>query len=502
MLTNEHKPQPNSSVQQGEIQFYDNVLPALAIGDYTIDIEQNMFNDGLNKTFKRSQDFVVAGNRFRLAMKDIHSVYPPIDGQGQFDDVLPQVILNNRTLPWERSEDSKTPHLAVLLFEASELAIEDWTKVSRTGTKSVKIAAIKNPENGFATPDLMDFSYEDETNNCLCVEITADYFNNIIPRFEELPYLAHVREVNADNKTVDNTNNWFSTVFANRLPKLNSRNIVHLVSLEGFTDSLKARSPKIEPELKVRLVSLASWEFFCEAPKEEFEILTKNLVENHQMLRMSDTEKITNETIKTALEGGYIPLKYETRQGENTTAWYRSPLTPIIIKNQHLAPNFSAESAMVYNKNTGIFDTSYSVAWQTGRLLALSDAYFAKALLQWKRQANTFLDTFFAKQEFYKNIVKIYNDTIDTETDKLLTLEDLMSDNATKKLLSTTLKQSLSDLGFLSRGDIGGKRTIKELVNKAKEELDGLAGIMTDMAFEDIREAEDINVALVNKLFE
>lgn len=501
MLTNSNKPKQTSDLKQGEIQFYDNFLPAMSIGDYTIDIEQHIADDGLDKTFKRSQNFTVAGSRFRLNMQDIHSVYPPIDGQGDFENILPQVILNNKTLPWERTSDNKTPNLAILLFTPNELQIDDWTQVSKTGAKMRTIAQIKNPENGFLPPELADFSYENDDDNCLCIEISSTYFNEVVPRFEELSLLAHVREVNANDKTVDQTNNWFSTIFANRLPQKQQRNIIHLVSLEGVTDYLKPRSPRVDDNQKVRLVSLASWEFYCEEPNEEFEVVTKKLIEKHQTLRLFPSKKIDNRTIKTIIEGGFVPMKYETRQGENTTAWYRGPLTPNIVKNQNHTPNFSAESAMIYDMNSGIFDTSYAVAWQTGRLLALSDTMFSKSLLQWKQQANTFLDTFFAKQNFYKKIVAIYNNQMDTDSDKMLTLEELMSDDMTNKLLAATLKQSLSELGFLSRGDIGGKRTIEEFVNKAKEELEGLSGILTESQFDSIKYESDAEAALVKQLF-
>ncbi|MFK7947407.1 MAG: hypothetical protein AB8G11_07455 [Saprospiraceae bacterium] len=509
LTTNSNKPILTSDLQSGEIQFYDNFLPAMSIGDYTIDIEQHIADEGLDKTFKRSHKFIVAGKRFRLNMQDIHSVYPPIDGQGDFENILPQVILNNKSLPWERTSDNKTPNLAILLFTPEELQINDWitetsgqANVSKTGAKMRTIAQIKNPENGFVSPELVDFSYENDDDNCLCIEISSEYFNEIVPRFEELSLLAHVKEVSTIDKTDNEINNWFSTVFANRLPQKNQRNIVHLVSLEGFTQYLKPRSPQIDESQKVRLVSLASWEFYCEEPNEEFEVVAKKLIENHQTLRLFPNKKINNRTIKTAIEGGYIPMKYETRQGEKTTAFYRSALTPNIVKNQHHSPNFSAESAMIYDMNTGIFDTSYSVAWQTGRLLALSESVFSKSLLEWKQQANSFLDTFFAKQNFYRKIVAIYNKQMDADSDKMLTLEELMSDDVTNQLLAATLKQSLSDLGFLSRGDIGGKRTIEELVNKAKEELEGLSGILTEIAFDKIKYEMDVESALVKQLFE
>jgi hypothetical protein len=41
---------------------------------------------------------------------------------------------------------------------------------------------------------------------------------------------------------------------------------------------------------------------------------------------------------------------------------------------------------MIYDVKTGLFDVSYAVAWQIGRLLALSDTGFAVGLMKWKQK--------------------------------------------------------------------------------------------------------------------
>jgi thiol-disulfide isomerase/thioredoxin len=325
------------------IKYYDNYQPALKTGAYIIEVEQTLKSDDLKESFNNSADLIINKETKSLTTQAIHSVYPPIDGQGNFDSVLPKIVLQDASLPWQNSVDEKTPTLALLLFEVEELAIEDWTKVSRTGAR-----------------------LEGEK---MFVDIPIDYLQNCFPKQAELPFLAHVQTTNE----ID----YSATIFSNRLPKSNSRNIVHLVNLapDNYRDDYNQLNQNITNQ-KVSFQTLTSWEFYCEAAKEEFEILAKNLVENHQLLRLNIDKNIENETIKTAFEGGFVPLKHETQQGEHTTAFYRSPLVPNLVENQNLEANFSAESAMVYDKNTGIFDLSYSVAWQTGRLLALSDAYF------------------------------------------------------------------------------------------------------------------------------
>ncbi len=423
------------------IKYYDNYQPALKTGEYIIEVEQTLSDDDLQTNFNNSTDLIIVNEIKTLTNQAIHSVYPPIDGQGDFDSILPKIVLNDASLPWRNSTDEKTPTLALLLFEAEELAIEDWTKVSRTGVK-----------------------FQDEK---MFVDIPNEYLQNCFPKEAELAYLAHVQtSIITGDKA-----NYSATIFANRLPKPNSQNIVHLIDLQYFNYSKLNQNTNIN---KISFQSLTSWEFYCEAPKEEFETVTKNLVKKHQLLRLNINKKIENETIKMAFEGGFIPLKYEMQQGEQTTAFYRSPLVPMIIENQNLEANFSAESAMIYDKNSGIFDVSYAIAWQTGRLLALSNSYFSQNLLKWKRTANTFLDTFFAKQHFYKNILSIINTNENTN----LTLDDLMSKNNSNHLLINSLQIALSNLGLASRGDLGGIRTEDELQERASLELADLKGIL------------------------
>ena len=499
-LSNDIQTNLSSNIQTDEISFHDYIIPALRDGNYYINVEQQIEDEGLQQSFESIQQFTISGNRFVLNPQEIHAVYPPIDGQGEFEHTLPQIILNNKTLPWQRSIDKQTPNLALLLFTPDELDIEDWTKVGKTGTVIKTIHELIHPEQGYLLPDIKDYSIDNDENKCLCIEINSQYFNQVVPRFEELKFLSHIREINSNNKTDDQTNSFFSTVFTNRLPQGNQRNIVHLVNLEGFTKNLQSDASIIDDGLKIRLISLASWEFYCEVANEEFEVALERLVSNHLPLRLHPNNKVTDESIEVALEGGYSPIAYKTRQGEQTTAFYRGPLVPNIVENRRFPACFSAEAAMIYNENTGMFDASYAVAWQTGRLLALSDSLFSKSLLDWKKQTNQFLDVFFAKQHFYKKIVSIYN-LIQDDEDRINNFEDIMSDNVSNKLLALVFKQSLMELGLAAKGDIAGNRTREDLIHKAKQELVNLPGILTMSQFDTIKADADINQSLINLLF-
>jgi hypothetical protein len=98
-----------------------------------------------------------------------------------------------------------------------------------------------------------------------------------------------------------------------------------------------------------------------------------------------------NETLDR-LTDGYVPLSYVTRSGESTFAWYRGPLAPVVTPNFLSGPSAivpeTATAAMIYDQETGLFDQSYAVAFQTGRSLALASKPFATNLLQWRRDAH------------------------------------------------------------------------------------------------------------------
>ena len=85
-------------------------------------------------------EFQVDAPRFTLNPSDIHSVYPPSDQTGKFDNTLPQVVFTRRTLPWERTLDGQAPNtehpcpwLGLPLVEEDELleeassALDAWT---------------------------------------------------------------------------------------------------------------------------------------------------------------------------------------------------------------------------------------------------------------------------------------------------------------------------------------------------------------------------------------
>src|SRR3712207_1422331 len=98
-----------------DVTFYDNFVPSLKAGQYTITVSQALTvdtaqtqQDGGNIKIQSppqpdvSQTFIVRGPRFVLDPADVHRVFPPDNGVGVYEEYLPMIVLNKRALPWER----------------------------------------------------------------------------------------------------------------------------------------------------------------------------------------------------------------------------------------------------------------------------------------------------------------------------------------------------------------------------------------------------------------
>lgn len=389
------------SLRSGHIQFYDSYLPLLAAGEYTIAVTQQveLAPNQSNRQFEAVQKFSVLAPRFALPPADVQSVFPPREAGAVSDKNLPQVVLTQPGLPWERrlvaqADAQACPWLALLLFTEDEIIPPEADKAVPTSTLAgiYPVAAVTNPQDGQTLGSKLKQETDDPTT-CHAIDLTTEVFRQVTPRLNELPFLAHVRQVEVTDKATDliENNGWFSVILGNRFPVArtgsSTRNIVHLVSLEGFADYLKNEAPNWQGKTKVRLVSLVSWSFTCssQGAGSGFARSFQSLLPKGELLRLqlpvkSDTPPPVGSAadwVQKALRQGYAPLTYQTRVGDQTFAWYHGPLVPHPVKRlEKLASFASAAAATIYDAATGTFDLSYAVAWELGRLLALADAEY------------------------------------------------------------------------------------------------------------------------------
>ena len=88
--------------------FIQHSLPGLAPGRYQIEVQQSLSTaDGTDVTAgglpTLTRRFGVAGPRFALSQRQIHSVFPPPNSTGEFSGSFAHVVLETEKLPWLRT---------------------------------------------------------------------------------------------------------------------------------------------------------------------------------------------------------------------------------------------------------------------------------------------------------------------------------------------------------------------------------------------------------------
>jgi len=130
------------------------------------------------------------------------------------------------------------------------------------------VGELINPDKGESVgPKLKLQDDESPLDLCTTVDIPWEVFQANAPRYTDLEFLAHVREVNTGAKETSSflADGWFSVVLANRFPQPQvgkeppggCENRAYLVSLEGLKDYLpgSTKNPANKP---VRLAVLSS----------------------------------------------------------------------------------------------------------------------------------------------------------------------------------------------------------------------------------------------------
>jgi hypothetical protein len=412
--------------QSGYMRLFDAAVPPLRDGSYRLTVSANVAQQStpahhdnlLDETLDRQRYFTVEGPRFTMDPGLVAGVFPPQGAHGPFADSLPQIVLNRRTLPWERAigptlAQEGLPWMAVLLFADGEATFLPQQPLESVLPQGV----IHAPPSGI---------------RCDALEVRRSLLADVMPSVEELELLAHVRQVNIEDRelNVSRGDGFFSVVIGNRLPTPNVKHRAYLVSLEGRADLVPAKSPPVvdfvldnaisleEVALNlgrevpggsdvtaagaaaapatvvrpigdlpiliegvidptVRLVCLYSWQFTCEGDAS-FEQLMQGLdvgmfgaVEGGQ---------------PAVSDSGHVATELHDRAGETQTAWYRSPLVPYALSRDDQGPYHSADQARRVSPDTGMEDITYSAAFELGRLLAVADGRLAQELMRWRRQ--------------------------------------------------------------------------------------------------------------------
>jgi hypothetical protein len=289
--------------------------------------------------------------------------------------------------------------------------------------------------------------------SCLAIDLPADLFRAVAPRLSELPYLAHVRQVDTGNKEVLGINDrgWFSVVVGNRVPRSRTAYRVLLVSLEGWTAWLDADPGRQPPACSlVRLAVLGSWGFVC-AGSNDFSahMQALNRDRNAKDRNAEDRNAGSKGTgpadawlglpfdayddqranafdpdalVNGAYARGYTALEHLMRQGERTVSWFRGPLVPLNYAKPVQVGELvgCADELLRYDPDWGLFDASFAAAWQMGRLLALQNQGFASALDRVRRRLRWMAEDSMRRHEVERHRQRIGLELEDTIEDGVL----------------------------------------------------------------------------------
>lgn len=396
----------------GTISFIANHVPPLPDGSYTLQLTHQLQGGDVNQSFGKTYTIEVrGGTRFTLAPDKVYKVFPPVDTLGDYDSLLPHVVLKRRTYPWERKpkDDSTTRSwLALLVFAASE------APSPQVGT----VAALSSPPGGTysygSVPGGLTLDpWEQPSDACVYVDVPTSDFARLAPSLNDLQWNAHARQ----RTEGDGTSTDYAVVVANRVPPAGQTAVVHLVSLEGLGDVLPDDngngSATLSSCAQVRLASLKSWSFQVGPLQASFKALLAGLNTDREAQGTDDwgeqTWQATPKDSQLRLPNSHQPAAaqglgapaapfdagYTVLAGPGSAnSWYRGPFVPSLLTPpatdddgwaSKLLPAADTAALSIKVGTNPDTDCSYAAAWQLGRLLALADKGFATAQVAWKR---------------------------------------------------------------------------------------------------------------------
>lgn len=413
----------------GSIEFLAFDKPALLDGEYVLDVKQQVQidqkyvwgkdGDPWNAAPAAQLKFSVNGPRFSLDPDLIQSQFPPPKSIGEYYNVLPHIILNRTTLPWERTidnsapgtSDNPRPWMALLLFDTSadkgtrvtNITVQDllntYGESATPDGKPEFVKVLPRDPNGHAgVGELMLEVGQHPGDRLTVIDVPRQLLFQILTGAGEIAFLSHVRQ------SVDPTDATkvieYPVILCNRLPApgtgegtpVGTQSTVHLVSLEARQALFDALQPT--DDHLVRFVSLASWSFstlqrnktftgwlksaWC--PDAQGDNCDADVVHTLRLPASSDTNA------ERFIAQGYAPIRHQTRQGNHLVSWYRGPCLPGPGPAADIAlPVRTSDELVRYLSDVGMFDTTYAAAWELGRMLTLRSKKVSVSLFNWKR---------------------------------------------------------------------------------------------------------------------
>ncbi len=351
-----------------KFKLIDKIEPPAESGKRTFSASQSVIQKGAAVgNYSAEQNYIISHSAFTLGADEVFGVYPPNGEAGSFENTIPHITFNDRTLPWVFG---KKPFIALLVLKNNE--------VIGQGEIAVKDLFSPVPDTFFPPRSCFPNAYaEEDTDCCRFIDISAQTYNDIFHSASDISLLAHAKLLDLSGATdkICGKDGYFSVVLANRfVPSVCGEEtscVCHLVTAFGYGGDIPAGFGK------VRLVSLYSWNIRSHSKTgKPFIKLTDGLSKNCGAIGFGRC-------------GGEVTLKpHYTRTGEMTYSLYHSPLAAQEIKViPQLSSAHTADGRLIYNKEVGILDVSYAAAFQLGRLITLSQPKIAEKLIAQRNES-------------------------------------------------------------------------------------------------------------------
>lgn len=436
-----------------EVSFIQHFLPGIDAGQYQLKVQQQVLDSSgqaiSGDAYSNTYTFAVTADRFAISQPGttVSSVFPADNASGEYSNVLPHVVFNQKTFPWLRYPTNTIPYvppasgtdtdsdvptwLWVMLLDeddvdncAADGLTLDLTPVTRTVADLFPQSALPD---GYTSSLGDNYSYfegatdiaglepgQNLSDSIQTIDVPLSFIWEIAPTIADLRQMAHGREVSLINQTTTlgtedpgEPTGTYAITFANRIPSNAKKSTAFLVSLEELEDFLPDSESGGAPSgnsydgsKSLRLAVLYYWTFFSDGQPATFVDQLESLngctpggePASNTNIRIAYSG--SNTVVKGVLDMGFVPLN-ETMRATNavsgaanqTVSWYRGPLVPYSISELSISiPVASPDAAMSFDPTTGMLDVSYASAWSIGRLIALQDTSFSVPYYYWRRE--------------------------------------------------------------------------------------------------------------------
>ncbi len=315
----------------------------------------------------------VSGPQIALDDTEVDSMYPSPGSNDSPPDYLPHIVLNRRTLPWERNGPATNVWLALLLVTDAELKSGLAQEVS-----TIPAAVGSDP---FLATSLGGISQFDLAKPYQFLSMPRSFFAAICPTQAEMPLLCTVKRTSGPDGSgvVDK-----ALLIGNRLPSGMTPQLhtAYLVSLENRADAfLPPGLPQTAGQV-VTVPVLHKWSFTASGSRD-FEQAIRSIAYRPAgggVLRFGNLPQDLPAGSGDPLGAGFVSLLDEhgffqkpLDHVQPGNAQFRGPLRPFAAPPR--STGFAVDSAP--DELTGLpaanlADYSYAAAFELGRMIALS----------------------------------------------------------------------------------------------------------------------------------